>query len=198
MEAWLQELFSLLPGGWTYLFLIGLIAFLESLPVVGLIVPGSTLILFSGFLALHGKGEILPIMVVATCGAILGDLSSYFLGARSGATLLQTRPMQKRQKMVHRAELFFSEHGGKSIFFARFAGPIRGLVPFIAGCARMRPVPLTFYVLVSGPLWGLAYPGIGYLAGASWQNVEMWSGRFALLIGLLGVATFISVWFRRR
>ena len=198
MEAWLQELFSLLPGGWFYLFLIGLIAYLESLPVVGLIVPGSTLILFSGFLALHGKGDIIAIMNVATCGAILGDLTSYFLGARSGTILLQTRAMQRRQKLVRKAELFFSEHGGKSIFLARFAGPIRGLVPFIAGCARMRPGPLTFYVLVSGPLWGLAYPGIGYLAGASWQNVELWSGRFAMLIVLLAVATFISVWFRKR
>jgi len=198
MEALLQQLFALLPSGPVYLVLVGLIAFCESLPVIGLIVPGSTLILFSGFLALHGKGEILAIMCVATLGAIMGDLASYILGARNGSVLLQSRALQKRRKLVRKAELFFSEHGGKSIFFARFTGPIRGLVPFIAGCARMRPAPLSLYVLISGPLWGLAYPGIGYLAGASWQNVELWSARFAMLISLLLVITLAAVWLRRR
>jgi len=198
MEDWLKQLFELIPGGGLYLFLVGLIAFLESLPIVGLLVPGSTLILFSGFLALHGKGDILSIIAVATLGAILGDLTSYLLGARNGPMLLQSRPMQKRRKLVHKAELFFSEHGGKSILFARFTGPIRGLVPFIAGCAHMRPGPLSVFVLVSGPLWGLSYPGIGYLAGASWQNVELWSGRLALLILLLLIITIIATWLRRR
>jgi len=194
MEELLQQAFALLPSGPVYLALVGLIAFAESLPVVGLIVPGSTLILFSGFLSLHGKGDILAIMSVAALGAILGDFASYLLGARHGSALLQRKALQKRRKLVKKAELFFSLHGGKSIFFARFTGPIRGLVPFIAGCARMRPAPLTLYVLISGPLWGLAYPGIGYLAGASWQNVEIWSGRFALLIALLLAVTLISLW----
>lgn len=198
METWLQGLLELLPAGGTYLVLIGVIAYLESLPVVGLIVPGSTLILFSGFLALHGKGEIVQIMLAASFGAILGDFTSYLLGARSGVALLQRRSLQKRRSLVRKAELFFSEHGGKSIFFARFIGPIRGLVPFIAGCARMRPAPLTLYVAISGPLWGATYPGIGYLAGASWQNVETWSLRFALLMGLLLAATLFRLWLRKR
>ena len=198
MEEWLRQLLEWIPGGALYLSLVGLVAYLESLPVVGLLVPGSTLILFSGFLSLHGKGDILSIVAVATLGAILGDLTSYFLGARNGQILLQSRPLQKRRKLVRKAEIFFSRHGGKSIFFARFTGPIRGLIPFIAGCARMRPGPLTVYVLISGPLWGLSYPGIGYLAGASWQNVEIWSGRLALLITLALAVTVISAWLRRR
>ncbi|PLY06560.1 MAG: hypothetical protein C0624_04285 [Desulfuromonas sp.] len=198
MEEALQQFFSLLPSGPSYLALVALVAFCESLPVIGLVVPGSTLILFSGFLALHGKGDILAIVAAATFGAILGDLVSYTLGARNGSVLLQSRALQKRRTLVRKAELFFSVHGGKSIFFARFTGPIRGLVPFIAGCARMRPAPLLLYVLISGPLWGVAYPGIGYLAGASWQNVEMWSTRFALLIGLLLVVCVASIWLRRR
>jgi len=198
VENLLQELFALLPGGVLYLALVALIAFLESLPVVGLAVPGSTLILFSGFLSLHGKEPIGAIIAAATVGAILGDLTSYLLGARSGATILQGKSLQKRRQLVQRAELFFAAHGGKSIFFARFTGPIRGLVPFIAGCARMRPAPLTLYVLISGPLWGVAYPGIGYLAGASWRNVELWGGRFALLIGTLLALTLFVYWLRRR
>ena len=197
MEDWLRNLFAWLPDGWRYNLLVGIVAYLESLPVFGLLVPGSTLILFAGFLALHGKGAIASVILVSTVGAILGDLSSYGLGARLGETLLQRPLLQKRIDLVRKAEIFFAAHGGKSVFLARFFGPVRGFVPFIAGCARMRPLSLCGYVLVSGVLWGLAYPGLGYLAGASWQRVQLWSGRFSLLIAAAVVATALVVWGRR-
>jgi len=198
MESWLKDFFAWLPAGWTYNLLLGLIAFGESLPAVGLLVPGSTLILFAGFLALHGKGVIATVIAVSTAGAILGDLTSYFLGARAGAPLLQSRALRRRLDLLRKAELFFTAHGGKSVFFARFVGPVRGLVPFVAGCAQMRPLAFGAYTLISGILWGLAYPGLGYLAGASWRRVELWSGRFSLVVALLLVATVLFVWWRRR
>ena len=198
MEDWLRTLFDWLPDGWRYNLLVGLVAYLESLPLFGLLVPGSTLILFAGFLALHGKGAIVQVMLIAMVGAILGDLSSYATGARAGVPLLQTPLLRRRLALVRKAEIFFAEHGGKSILFARFVGPVRGFVPFIAGCAQMRPLPLVAYTLLSGVLWGLAYPGLGYVAGASWQRVEVWSGRFSLLVALLLVATVAILWGRRR
>ena len=197
MEDWLRDIFAWLPDGWRYSLLVGVVAYLESLPVLGLLVPGSTLILFAGFLALHGKGTIASVMVISTLGAILGDLSSYAIGARAGDALLQSRLLRQRIELVRKAELFFAAHGGKSVLFARFVGPVRGFVPFIAGCARMRPAPLACYVLFSGVLWGLAYPGLGYLAGASWQRVELWSGRFSLLIVAVVAATVLGIWGRR-
>ncbi len=198
METWLLQFFDWLPGDWRYAGLLGLIALLESLPAVGLLVPGSSLILFAGFLALHGKGAIPMVILASTIGAICGDLISYGLGARAGTPLLHSRTLRRRLDLVRKAELFFAAHGGKSVFFARFVGPVRGLVPFIAGCSRMRPGPFALYALVSGVLWGLAYPGLGYLAGASWQRVQLWSGRFSLVIAVLLIATALAVWWRRR
>ncbi len=197
MEDWLRNLFAWLPDGWRYSLLVGTVAYLESLPVMGLLIPGSTLILFAGFLALHGKGAIVSIMLVSIVGAILGDLSSYGMGARAGAPLMQSRLLRQRRALVRKAELFFAAHGGKSVIFARFVGPVRGLVPFIAGCTQMRPLQVAWYILVSGILWGLAYPGLGYLAGASWQRVELWSGRFSLFIAAALVVTALGIWGRR-
>ena len=57
MEEWLHQLFNWLPGGAIYYMAIAVIAFLESLVAIGVIVPGSTIIVFTGFLALHGKEE---------------------------------------------------------------------------------------------------------------------------------------------
>lgn len=198
MEEWLQQLFNWLPGGVPYLGAIALIAFLESLVAVGVIVPGSTLIVFAGFLALHGKEEIASIIAVSIVGAFWGDFISYWLGARFGPDIINARVMRKQKGVVRNAELFFAEHGGKSVFFGRFIGPIRGFVPFVAGCAQMKPRAFVGYGIVSAILWGFAYPGLGYLAGVSWQNVQRWSGRFALLILVALVVTVLVSLLRKR
>ncbi len=100
--------------------------------------------------------------------------------------------------MVRKAELFFAQHGGKSVFFGRFVGPIRGFVPFVAGCAGMPPRAFVGYGIISAILWGLAYPGLGYLAGVSWQNVQRWSGRLAIAIFAALILTVLVHYLRKR
>jgi membrane protein DedA with SNARE-associated domain len=198
MESWLEQFFTWLPSGQAYYLLIGSIAFLESLVAIGLIVPGSTICVFAGFLALHGQGDIFILVAVSICGAFLGDFASFALGARVGPQIMATGYMQKNLKAFRKAEQFFFEHGGKSVFFGRFFGPVRGFVPFVAGFSRMSPGLFVIIAVVSAILWGLSYPGLGYLAGASWQNVQRWSGRFSLLIlAALGIVCLVVVLRRR-
>ena len=163
------------------------IAFLEALVGVGLIMPGSVLTVFSGWLAFQGRGTIEHIMVAAAGGALLGDLVSYWIGARFGPRIWHHGLLKKRQELLKIAELVFFEHGGKSVFFGRFLGPIRGLVPFVAGASMMPPKAFILYSMISGLLWGISYPGIGYLGGSSWQQAETTFGRFSLLV-LIGLA----------
>ncbi|PNU19186.1 hypothetical protein C2E25_13645 [Geothermobacter hydrogeniphilus] len=198
MEAWLQNFFTYLPDGALYYLLIGLIAFCESLVAIGLLLPGSTLCVFAGFLALHGKGDILALVGVAATGAFGGDLLSYLLGARFAGPMLKSRLLANRLGLVRKSEIFFAAHGGKSVFFGRFFGPVRGFIPFVAGGAGMRPALFTGYSMVSAILWGLAYPGVGYLAGISWQNVQLWTGRFSLLILAALSLTVVWIWLRNR
>lgn len=195
MESWLQQIFGWLPSGWVYYSLIGLISFFESLALVGIFVPGSVLIVFAGFLAAHGKGDYLLLMYVATLGSIIGDLLSYLLGARLGDTLLARPFVQKRRDLLRKSEIFFNAHGGKSVFIGRFAGFLRPFIPFVAGCSRMRPLPFILYALVSGILWGIAYPGLGYFFGASWKLVQVWTGRFSLLVAALALLFLLNALF---
>lgn len=191
MEAWVQDFFYWLPTGALYYALVFSVSFCESLAFAGIVVPGSTLIVFTGFLAANGKGAYVPLMIASSLGAILGDLLSYWLGARMGAALL-ARPLFKRyQGLFRKSQIFFLEHGGKSVFLGRFVGLIRPFIPFVAGYARMRPALFAFYAVVSGILWGLAYPGLGYFFGASWQRVELWAGRFSYLLAAL-VILFVA------
>ncbi len=198
MEGWLHDLFFWLPEGWTYYTLLFAVAFLESVVLAGLIVPGSVITVFAGFLALHGKGDIGAVMAASALGAVGGDLLSYALGARFGSVLMRRRWMRRRLDLVRRAELFFAEHGGKSIFLGRFIGPLRGFLPFIAGSARMSPAAFGLFALTSGFTWGIVYPGVGYLGGASWQRVQVLTGRLSLIIALLVLLVIFNTLFWKR
>lgn len=197
MEHWLQQFIGLLPDGGSYLLLLFLIALTESLPLVGLIVPGSTLIVLAGFLASHGKCSIILVASVTIAGALLGDLFSFWLGFYYGSKLLRLQSFKKHHLLVRRSEQFFVDHGGKSIFFARFLGPIRGITPFIAGLSSLPGRPFCYYALISSFLWGICYPGIGYWGGSSWQQAQSLSAKFGLVILALLLATILNFWIRR-
>ncbi len=197
MDAWLLEIWAQIPGGIPFLAAAAMVAYVEALVIVGLVMPGSTLVVLCGFLAFHGKADIVALMLWTGTGALLGDLTSYLLGARWGHFLWNHRLLRRRRGLIRKAEIFFIEHGAKSIFFGRFLGPIRGLVPFVAGAAKMAPRPFLGYTLVSTLLWGLSYPGLGYLGGTSWQHAQTWVGRFGLLMALLLAAVLLISWLRR-
>lgn len=198
MEQWLLETFNQLPGGMLFVAAVFIVAFLEALVGIGLIMPGSVLTVFSGWLAFHGKSSIVGIMAAAALGALLGDLISYWLGARFGIHLWNSRLLKKHQGLLRLAELFFLEHGGKSVFLGRFLGPIRGLVPFVAGASQMRPAIFSCYAIFSGVLWGISYPGLGYLGGTSWQQAETLAGRLGLLITLAIVVSLLVALLRHK
>ena len=197
MENVIQQLITLLPDGITYLLALFLIAFSESLPMIGLLVPGSTLVVFAGFLVLHGKCSLILLSSVTIAGALLGDLFSFWLGFYYGSKLLKLQSFKKHHLLVRRSERFFVDHGGKSIFFARFLGPIRGITPFIAGLSSFPGRPFCYYALISSLLWGICYPGIGYLGGSSWQQAQGLSAKFGLVVFALLLMTILNFWIRR-
>ncbi len=197
MADWLQAFVEFLPDGDIYLLLLFIIAFTESLPLIGLLMPGSTLVVLAGFLVVQGKGDLLFLIIVSTLGALLGDLLSFWLGGHLGERILKFRSISKHHKLIEQTESFFTAHGGKSIFFARFLGPIRGITPFIAGLSGMQSKPFCRYALISAILWGLAYPGLGFLGGASWQQAQSFSAKFGLIVLVALATTVLHYWLRR-
>jgi len=197
MENWFQELLLLIPDGPLFAATLGVLALIEGIVGLGLIIPGAILTVFGGFLVYHGKGDLPTVLAAASIGAIIGDLISYLLGARFGSRLWGRGLLRKHVDLLLKAQAYFYHHGGKSVFFGRFIGPLRGLVPFIAGAAHMRPLPFCGWAVISGLLWGIGYPGLGYLGGTSWEMARGLSGGAGLLIALLAGLVGFFVWRRR-
>jgi undecaprenyl-diphosphatase len=198
MDAFLAYISGNIPAGPLYYALLFLIAMAESIAIIGLAVPGSILIVCAGFLTAHGQGTIGGVITAAILGALGGDIISYLMGARLGYRFLRRPFFRKYLGLIRKAEMFFIDHGGKSLFFGRFAGPLRGLTPFIAGSARLEPLRFLGYALISCLLWGLAYPTIGRLGAASWRQVQIMTGRLSLLVTTLLVLLFVNAFFWRR
>ncbi len=198
IEWLLQQVESL--GSWAYL-IVFLVTTLESSAFLGLLAPGETVVLFAGFLA---EREILSLRVLfplVCVGAILGDTIGYEIGRHLGRPWLlrHGRRVGVRPAHLRRAEAFFQKHGPKAVFFGRWMGFARALVPFIAGSTQMRYRVFFKYNAMAALSWGVVTLLIGFFAGASWRVVEKWIGRGGLIIGLLGFVIVLGIlWFRRK
>ncbi|MES2623258.1 MAG: DedA family protein [Patescibacteria group bacterium] len=156
----------------TFLFPIVFIAALsESTPILGTFTPGTLFLLFFGYAAsLHSVN--LPLLVlVATLGAIMGDILGYLLGKYAGDWLVRNKKILK-QVHIEQGRGFFSKHGGKSILIGRFVGPIRPIVPLIAGSIGMSFRKFIFWNVLGAFLWAALYITLGFFFGAYAREIE--------------------------
>ena len=145
-------------------FTLFLAALLEAVPVVGAVIPGSTIILALSALVPGGELRLEPVLAAAIAGALLGDGSAFWIGHRAQREILGSWPLSTNPRLVAQSEAFFHRWGILAVFFARFVPPIRAFVPVTAGALDMSP--LRFYA-VNIPailLWASAHVLPGVLA----------------------------------
>jgi len=130
-----------------------LCAFAESLAFVGFVVPGVALIAGAGVLVASGALSFWPVYIAIASGAVLGDATSYWLGRVFGDRVPHTWPFRRRPELLERGSRFFRRHGGKSVFLARFLGPLRPVVPITAGMMAMPHRPFQIANLLSAVIW---------------------------------------------
>jgi undecaprenyl-diphosphatase len=197
----LEHLLDLIArlGDWSYLIIFGAAA-LECAAFAGLLVPGESLVLASGFFVHRGILQLDSVMAAAALGAVAGDNIGYLLGTRLGREWLLRKGSRfgLRRKRLAQVEAFFHRQGAKAVFLGRFIGFARALVPFVAGASRMPYRKFVIYDGLGALLWTVGFVTLGYVLGASWRVAEKWISRGGLLLGgalLLGV---VILWLRHR
>ncbi|MFO7704586.1 MAG: DedA family protein [Halopseudomonas sp.] len=195
--SWLAEHRQWL--GWC----IFLIAMLESLAIAGLLVPGVVLLVATTAMAGAWGMPMISVMGWAFAGAVLGDMLSFTLGRLFHQDIRRLGLFRRNPQWIARGERFFQRYGVLSIMLGRFVGPIRPIIPMIAGMLDM-PIWRFFLVnLASALAWAPIYVLPGYAAGhaASWAVPEFfWQQAFGLLAAMFGVAAlaFYCLWKQER
>lgn len=175
-----------------------LIACSESLAVVGLFLPGAVLMFGAGALVGSGALALLPTLVWGTAGAIVGDGISFWLGRHFHGQLREMWPFRTHPWLIQNAIGFFERHGGKSILLGRFIGPIRPVIPAVAGMMDMPWARFLPVNVVSGVLWAPVYVIPGMVFAASFGLAAEVAGRLASAAGLLLTLLVVVVWLVRR
>lgn len=153
------------------LFSIFFISFIESLALAGIIVPGVLMLFLVASVAGHLDYAISSILICGCLGAILGDGVSFYLGRYFKDSIPKLWPFSKYPDTLAMGETFFYKHGGKSVMLGRFIGPIRPVLPLIAGMLGMSQIRFAAFNSASAVIWAPFYLLPGYLTGkaASWQ-----------------------------
>ena len=180
------------------LLVVVLVAFAESVAIIGTFVPAAIVMFTAGALVGNGSLDLWQTLAFAAFGAILGDAVSYELGRRQEARIRAWPMFRRHDRAVQRGEAFLRRHGGKSVILARFTGAVRAFVPLLAGFTRMSPWRFYAFNVASALLWAPAHILPGVLFGSSLQLAEAVSGRLAvialaLVATIWGVAWLLSV-----
>src|ERR1700757_2311473 len=126
-------------NAWLAYLTLFLAALLEAVPVVGSVIPGSTIIVALSALVPGGELKLPWVLLAATLGALAGDGSAFWTGHRSQREILSAWPLSNYPRVVAQSEEFFQRWGVWAVFFARFVPPIRAFVPITAGSLGMGP-----------------------------------------------------------
>ena len=171
-------------------------ALLETTVGIGLILPGSTIILFLGALSARGYLDTGDLLWFAIFGAILGDNTNYYLGRRYGAKWLKKGFWLLKSTHVEKTRNFMNTHGAKSIFLGRFVPSVKEVAPFIAGSVEMNRKTFMFWNVLGAVGWGFEWIFAGYIFAQSLNLAELWLSRaglfFAFLLMLGGILYFLK------
>jgi membrane protein DedA with SNARE-associated domain len=158
-----QDLVTLLAthGYWIILLIVAV----ESM---GVPLPGETLLLLASIYAgtTHHLSVAL-VIVAAASGAVLGDNLGFLVGREGGYRLLHRygRYVHLDERKLRLGRYLFQEHGGKVVFFGRFAPFLRIWAAFLAGSHRMDWRRFLLCNAAGGVVWASIMGLAGYTFG---------------------------------
>lgn len=176
-------------------FITFIVAFAESLAVIGTIIPGSVTMTAIGVMVGTTALPLVSTFFWATIGALCGDYIGYWFGKNYSTQIRNSRWLQGRGHWLEKGEAFFKKHGGKSVIIGRFFGPVRSLIPMIAGLLQMPTLRFTIAVIPAAFLWAVFYMSPGVILGAISMELPKAIATKFLIYGLVGI---LAIWLLTR
>jgi len=180
------------------LLFIFLISLFESLLVVGVIVPGVALLSAIAITAGQISIPLWQVLICAWLGAVMGDAISYGCGYVFRHRIHDVWPFKLHPDWLNQGHAFFNRHGGKSVFFGRFIGPIRPFIPVVAGMMDMKPNRFLFWNLISASAWAPLYLIPPYVLGDT-LNIKDWlNWKGVIVMSVFTVIALIVTWLLKK
>ncbi len=175
--------------------LAGVGIMLETSILVGLVVPGDTIVLVAST-AVDGPVEYVALVVAVVVGALCGESIGFGLGRWFGPRIRASRLGRRLgQQNFDKAEAYLARRGGIAVFLSRFLPVLHSLIPLTVGMSPMRYRTFMAWTAPACVLWAFAYVSVGSLAAGSYRELSRelhWAGYiFVAVIALFVLAVFV-------
>jgi membrane protein DedA with SNARE-associated domain len=168
----------------------------------GVPLPGEALLISAALLASQGDMHIVPLLLFAWSGAVMGDNIGYAIGRFAGrrVVLRYGHYLLINKRRLGYAEGFFKKHGGSVVVIARFFEVMRQLNGLVAGIAEMPWSRFLSFNALGAALWvcfwGILFYEVGDKADVirhSFKTLEL-----ILVVALVAAAAIAAFWLARR
>ncbi len=149
----------------------GLLCFGESLIIIGLMIPATAILIFTGALIGVGTLDPWPILIWGFIGSIIGDTVSYYIGRSLGWEITRKPVFLKHRGFFIHSRLFFKKYGTLSVFFGRFMGPVRSTMPTVAGIMNLEPFRFQLANFLSALVWLPVMLATGFFSAKGTQAI---------------------------
>lgn len=149
-----------------WVFLIAfLFAMAETLLVLSIFIPSTTILVAIGALVATGKLDFWSVFTGAALGAFIGSVISWQLGRMFGLQILETNFMKKQSKRVKSSREAINRWGAPAIILGHLFGPLRALVFALAGLSGMKLLTFLPLTAIGATTWAFLTPKVGELGG---------------------------------
>ena len=158
---------------WAGLFGLAAIVFSETGLLVGVFLPGDSLLVTAGLLAARGYLNVYALAPVLTLAAIFGNSVGYSIGRATGPRVFRREnSLFFNKKHAIRAHEFYEKYGHKTIVLAQFMPIIRTFSPVVAGVGGMSFRQFITFNIIGAFIWIWSMLGIGYFLGSYIPGID--------------------------
>jgi membrane-associated protein len=150
------------------LLVVCAIVFSETGLLVGFLLPGDTLLFFTGVLAVGGKFgiDIWWVCLAISLAAFLGGEVGYLIGHKLGPRVFERKESGLFSvRNVERTNAFFERFGALAVIMARFVPIVRTFAPIAAGVGHMNYKKYSLYNAIGALIWGSGITLLGFGLG---------------------------------
>jgi len=158
---------------WAGIFGLAAIIFSETGLLVGVFLPGDSLLVTAGLLAARGYLNVYALAPLLTAAAICGNSVGYFIGRATGPRIFnRENSLFFNKKHAIRAHEFYAKYGRKTIVLAQFMPIIRTFAPVVAGVGGMKFTQFITFNIIGAVIWIWSMVGIGYFLGSYIPGID--------------------------
>jgi len=167
--------------------------------VVGIPFPAETTLTLTGIAWTAGTLSLVPLVIMAALGNIVGSSIAYAIGKYLGRAVILRfgRYIGITEARLNRAEEQFHKYQWSILVVGKFIAGIRVLIPYLAGLNAMPFIRFTIVNGISAVVWVLTFVLLGNYIGQFWSRYHLFITHYlGIAIGVVVVLLCLYIWMK--